>query len=193
MVTTYEFKPEAGVKYSRVTGLAEDLCLAMRAESILIERMAGKSTVGIQVPNHERETIHLRDVLESETFAKAQVAADAGHGQGHQRPHRHGRSGIDAARADRRFDGIGQIGGHQRHDHEPAVPNDSGAGEADPGRSEARGTGHVRGDSASVYAHHHGAEAGSQCAAQRRARDGAPAEAAGQPQRAQHRPVQQAL
>ena len=71
MVTTYEFKPEAGVKYSRVTGLADDLCLAMRAESILIERMAGKSTVGIQVPNHERETIHLRDVLESETFAKA--------------------------------------------------------------------------------------------------------------------------
>jgi S-DNA-T family DNA segregation ATPase FtsK/SpoIIIE len=71
MVTTYEFKPEAGVKYSRVTGLAEDLCLAMRAESILIERMAGKSTVGIQVPNHERETISLRDVLESETFSKA--------------------------------------------------------------------------------------------------------------------------
>ena len=71
MVTTYEFKPEAGVKYSRVTGLADDLCLAMRAESILIERMAGKSTVGIQVPNHERETIHLRDVLESDTFTKA--------------------------------------------------------------------------------------------------------------------------
>jgi S-DNA-T family DNA segregation ATPase FtsK/SpoIIIE len=71
LVTTYEFKPEAGVKYSRVTSLAEDLCLAMRAESILIERMPGKSTVGIQVPNHDRETIHLRDVLESETFARA--------------------------------------------------------------------------------------------------------------------------
>jgi len=71
MVTTFEFKPEAGVKYSRVTGLADDLCLAMRAESILIERMPGKSTVGIQVPNHERETIHLRDVIESETFIKA--------------------------------------------------------------------------------------------------------------------------
>src|SRR5262249_2782397 len=53
VVTTYEFKPEPGVKYSRVTGLSEDLCLAMRAESILIERMAGKSTVGIQVPNHQ--------------------------------------------------------------------------------------------------------------------------------------------
>ncbi len=71
MVTTFEFKPEAGVKYSRVTGLADDLCLAMRAESILIERMAGKSTVGIQVPNHDRETIHLREVIESETFIKA--------------------------------------------------------------------------------------------------------------------------
>src|SRR5690348_14746247 len=68
MVTTYEFKPEAGVKYSRVTSLADDLCLAMRAESILIERMPGKSTVGIQVPNHQRETIWLREVVESQEF-----------------------------------------------------------------------------------------------------------------------------
>ncbi|MGA2887783.1 MAG: DNA translocase FtsK [Terracidiphilus sp.] len=71
MVTTYEFKPEAGVKYSRVTGLADDLCLAMRAESILIERMPGKNTVGIQVPNHRRETIHLRECIEAEAFHKA--------------------------------------------------------------------------------------------------------------------------
>jgi len=71
VVTTFEFKPEAGVKYSRVTGLADDLCLAMAAESILIERMAGKSTVGIQVPNSERETIWLRDVVECESFAQS--------------------------------------------------------------------------------------------------------------------------
>jgi S-DNA-T family DNA segregation ATPase FtsK/SpoIIIE len=69
VVTTFEFRPEAGIKYSRVTGLAEDLCLATKAESILIERMAGKSTVGIQVPNAERETIWLRDIIESENFA----------------------------------------------------------------------------------------------------------------------------
>ncbi|MGI8772275.1 MAG: DNA translocase FtsK, partial [Acidobacteriaceae bacterium] len=68
VVTTFEFRPEAGVKYSRVTGLADDLCLAMAAESILIERMAGKSTVGIQVPNSTRETIWLRDVVEAENF-----------------------------------------------------------------------------------------------------------------------------
>jgi S-DNA-T family DNA segregation ATPase FtsK/SpoIIIE len=68
VVTTFEFKPEAGVKYSRVTSLCDDLCLALRAESILIERMPGKSTVGIQVPNHERETIWLREVMESQEF-----------------------------------------------------------------------------------------------------------------------------
>ena len=71
VVTTYEFKPEPGVKYSRVTSLSDDLCLAMRAESILIERMAGKSTVGIQVPNHRRETIWLREVVESQDFVGA--------------------------------------------------------------------------------------------------------------------------
>ena len=71
VVTTFEFKPHSGVKYSRVTGLADDLCLAMAAESVLIERMQGKSTVGIQVPNHERETIWLRDVVECESFAQS--------------------------------------------------------------------------------------------------------------------------
>jgi S-DNA-T family DNA segregation ATPase FtsK/SpoIIIE len=69
VVTTFEFRPDAGIKCSRVTALAEDLCLATKAESILIERMAGKNTVGIQVPNYERETIWLRDVIESESFA----------------------------------------------------------------------------------------------------------------------------
>ncbi|HEX4650385.1 MAG TPA: DNA translocase FtsK [Granulicella sp.] len=71
VVTTFEFRPDAGVKYARVTGLSDDLCLAMAAESILIERMAGKSTVGIQVPNHDRETIWLRDVVECESFAQS--------------------------------------------------------------------------------------------------------------------------
>ncbi|HTD95918.1 MAG TPA: DNA translocase FtsK [Edaphobacter sp.] len=71
VVTTFEFRPEAGVKVARITGLADDLCLAMAAESILIERMPGKSTVGIQVPNSERETIWLRDVVECESFAQS--------------------------------------------------------------------------------------------------------------------------
>jgi len=80
VVTTFEFRPDAGVKYSRVTGLADDLCLAMAAESILIERMPGKSTVGIQVPNSERETIWLRDVVECESFvaSKSRLAIALG-------------------------------------------------------------------------------------------------------------------
>jgi S-DNA-T family DNA segregation ATPase FtsK/SpoIIIE len=68
VVTTFEFKPEAGVKYSRITNLTEDLCLALKAESILVERMAGKSTVGIQVPNREREIIWLRENIEATEF-----------------------------------------------------------------------------------------------------------------------------
>ena len=69
VVTTFEFKPEAGIKYSRITGLGEDLCLALRAESILIERIPGKSTVGIEVPNARREVIALRDVIEAPEFS----------------------------------------------------------------------------------------------------------------------------
>jgi len=71
VVTTFEFKPDAGVKYSKVTGLADDLCLAMRAESVLIDRIPGKSTVGIQIPNATREQISLRELLESEAYRRS--------------------------------------------------------------------------------------------------------------------------
>ena len=68
VVTTFEFKPDAGVKYNKVTGLADDLCLAMQAESVLIERIPGKSTVGIQIPNQRRDEISLRQLLESDLY-----------------------------------------------------------------------------------------------------------------------------
>jgi S-DNA-T family DNA segregation ATPase FtsK/SpoIIIE len=71
VVTTFEFRPDVGVKVARVVGLSDDLCLAMAAESILIERMPGKSTIAIQVPNRQRETIWLRDVVECESFAQS--------------------------------------------------------------------------------------------------------------------------
>jgi DNA segregation ATPase FtsK/SpoIIIE, S-DNA-T family len=71
VVTTFEFKPDAGVKYSKVTGLADDLCLAMQAESVLIERIPGKSTVGIQIPNPHREPISLRELLESDVYQRS--------------------------------------------------------------------------------------------------------------------------
>ena len=71
VVTTFEFKPDAGVKYSKITGLADDLCLAMQAESVLIDRISGKSTVGIQIPNRNREQISLREMLESEAYRRS--------------------------------------------------------------------------------------------------------------------------
>lgn len=72
VVTTYEFKPDPGVKYSRVTGLVDDLCLALKAESIRIDRIPGKAFVGIEVPNEKRDTIVLREVIESKKFKESQ-------------------------------------------------------------------------------------------------------------------------
>ena len=72
VVTTYEFKPDPGIKYSRVTGLVDDLCLALKAESIRIDRMPGKAHVGIEVPSPKRETIHLREVVESRQFRESE-------------------------------------------------------------------------------------------------------------------------
>jgi S-DNA-T family DNA segregation ATPase FtsK/SpoIIIE len=71
IVTTYEFKPDPGIKYSKIVGLADDLALALEAESIRIDRVSGRSTVGIEIPNEERETISLREILESEIFRKS--------------------------------------------------------------------------------------------------------------------------
>ena len=71
VVTTYEFKPDPGVKYSRVVSLVDDLCLALKAESIRIDRMPGKPHLGIEVPNPRRETIFLREVIESRAFRES--------------------------------------------------------------------------------------------------------------------------
>jgi DNA segregation ATPase FtsK/SpoIIIE, S-DNA-T family len=71
VVTTYEFKPDAGVKYSKVVSLADDLALALEAESIRIDRISGKGTIGIEIPNESRETISLREILESDVFQQA--------------------------------------------------------------------------------------------------------------------------
>ena len=71
VVTTFEFKPDPGVKYNRITNLEDDLCLALKAESIRIERIPGKNTVGIEVPNLDRQTIYLREILASTGFQQA--------------------------------------------------------------------------------------------------------------------------
>jgi S-DNA-T family DNA segregation ATPase FtsK/SpoIIIE len=71
VVTTFEFKPDAGIKYSRITSLVDDLCLGIKAESVRIDRIPGKATVGIEVPNIQRETIMLRELIDSDAFRKS--------------------------------------------------------------------------------------------------------------------------
>jgi len=69
VVTMYEFEPESGVKVNRIVNLADDLSLALRALSVrIIAPLPGKSVVGIEVPNAEREIVYIRDLLESESF-----------------------------------------------------------------------------------------------------------------------------
>ena len=139
VVTTFEFKPEAGVKYSRITTLTEDLCLGLQAESILIERIPGKPTVGIEVPNTKREVISLRQILESEEFQQLRLAADDRAGQGHQRPHQSGGARFHAAPADRRIHRIGQERDAQLADHVDPLQSHAGRSAHDHGGSQARG------------------------------------------------------
>jgi len=68
VVTLFEFKPAPGMKYSRIVSLVDDLCLGLRAESLRIDRIPGKSTVGIEVPNSQRQVIQIREVVESKEF-----------------------------------------------------------------------------------------------------------------------------
>ena len=85
VVTTYEFKPDAGVKYSKITGLADDLCLAMQAESVIIDRIPGKSTVGIQIPEPEPRADLAARAARVRRLQALPLQADAGDGQDHPR------------------------------------------------------------------------------------------------------------
>ncbi|EAL4714732.1 cell division protein FtsK [Campylobacter upsaliensis] len=69
VVTTFEFRPSADVKVSRILNLQDDLAMALKARSIRIQApIPGKDVVGIEVPNEETQTIYLREILESEVF-----------------------------------------------------------------------------------------------------------------------------
>ncbi len=68
VITTYEFYPYPGIKVSQVANLSEDLSLALGAESVRIQRIPGKSSLGVEVPNNKREVIKLRDIIQSEKF-----------------------------------------------------------------------------------------------------------------------------
>ena len=72
VVTMYEFEPAPGTKVARIVNLADDLALAMKAMSLrIVAPIPGKSVVGIEVPNAQRETVSMREVATSEAFTRA--------------------------------------------------------------------------------------------------------------------------
>lgn len=72
VITMYEFKPAPGVKVRRIVMLADDLAMALRAVSVrILAPIPGESVVGIEIPNPRRETVYLREVIESESYRAA--------------------------------------------------------------------------------------------------------------------------
>ena len=71
VVTLYELEPAAGIRSSRVVGLADDIARAMSAISCRVATVPGHNVIGIELPNSNRETVFLREILSSEAFEKS--------------------------------------------------------------------------------------------------------------------------
>lgn len=73
VITMYEFEPAAGIKVSKIVNLQDDLTLAMGGRSVrIVSHLQGKPAVGIEIPNHQRETVFLKEILADEKFQKAE-------------------------------------------------------------------------------------------------------------------------
>ncbi|MEW6002191.1 MAG: DNA translocase FtsK 4TM domain-containing protein [Nitrospirota bacterium] len=81
VVTMYEFEPAPGVKINRVVSLSDDLALALKAQSVRISPIPGKSTMGIEVPNRQREMVSLKEILSSDSFGKSSSKLTLGLGK----------------------------------------------------------------------------------------------------------------
>ena len=71
VLTTYEFQPQAGIKLTQVTALADDLALALKVSSLTIVPLPAKQALGIQIPNQQRQPVYLGEVLRTTTFSKS--------------------------------------------------------------------------------------------------------------------------
>jgi S-DNA-T family DNA segregation ATPase FtsK/SpoIIIE len=74
VVTMYEFEPAPGIKVSRISNLSDDLAMALSAVSIrIVAPIPGKSVVGIEIPNKVRQTVYLREIIESDIFSASRM------------------------------------------------------------------------------------------------------------------------
>ena len=84
-VTRYEIQLDPGVKFSRLTGLADDIALALGASGVFIAPIPDKSAIGIEVPNKVVQTVYIREVIASNEFLQTESRAGLCPGQGHFR------------------------------------------------------------------------------------------------------------
>ncbi len=71
VITLFEFEPAPGIKINKIVSLADDLSLALKAQGVRIYAIAGKSTIGIEVPNRQREIVSLKEIIASEVFQRS--------------------------------------------------------------------------------------------------------------------------
>jgi S-DNA-T family DNA segregation ATPase FtsK/SpoIIIE len=81
IITMYEFEPAPGVKINKIVSLSDDLALALKAQSIRVSAIPGRAVLGIEVPNKQRETVCLREILSSEGFQKSKSKLTLGLGK----------------------------------------------------------------------------------------------------------------
>ena len=151
VVTRFEMRPAPGVKASQITALSKDLARALSTISVrVVEVIPGKSVMGLEIPNEKRELVTLGEIIKSKAYEDVAsplalaLGKDIGGAADGRRP------GAHAAPADRRHHRLGQVGGDQRDDAEPALQVHRRARAADHDRSEdARAVG-LRGHSASA-------------------------------------------
>ena len=122
VVTMYELEPAAGLKASRVIGLADDIARSMSALACRVSTIPGRSVIGIELPNELRERVLLREILAAKAWGDSAHALPLGARQGHRRRAGGGEPRADAAPPDRRHHRLGQVGGDQHHDPVAALP-----------------------------------------------------------------------
>ncbi len=68
VVTLYEFEPQAGIKSSRIIGLADDIARYMSAVSVRVALVPGRTVIGIEMPNRARQTVFMRELIETDAY-----------------------------------------------------------------------------------------------------------------------------
>lgn len=81
IITMYEFEPAPGVKINKIVSLSDDLALALKAQSVRVSAIPGRAVIGIEVPNKQRETVYLREILCSDGFQKSRSKLTIGLGK----------------------------------------------------------------------------------------------------------------